>query len=187
MPPKDSKETLALDSATDVFTRYGYARTTMGDIAARAGMSRPALYLLFPDKQAAFDRVIGRMDRLKLEEIAAALPALDGLEERLLHACLSWGLHGAELAAAHPDAADLFDLRFASVRQVYANFQDLIAGLIAPALAEAGLDATADEMARAFVYGMRGLLATAADPADLRRLLTVQVKVLARALRDKRG
>lgn len=86
-----SKEELVLDSATDVFTRYGFARTTMGDIAAKAGISRPALYLLFPDKEAAFSRVIARMDERSLTEIAAALPALPTLEAKLLHACLAWG------------------------------------------------------------------------------------------------
>ena len=76
MSEKRSKELIAIESATDVFSRFGYARTTMGDIAAKAGMSRPALYLLFPDKQAAFDRVIAEMDRRTLGEIAAVLREL---------------------------------------------------------------------------------------------------------------
>ncbi len=83
----------------------------MGHIANRAGMSRPALYLLFPDKDAVFARVIARMDERKLREINAALPALTTLDDKLRRACLDWGLHGVELAAAHPDAADLFNLR----------------------------------------------------------------------------
>ena len=36
--------------ALDVFLRYGHARTTMADIAREAGISRPALYLMFPGK-----------------------------------------------------------------------------------------------------------------------------------------
>ncbi|WP_226583967.1 TetR/AcrR family transcriptional regulator [Acuticoccus sediminis] len=177
-----SKEQLALESATEVFTRYGFARTTMGDIAAKAGMSRPALYLVFPDKEAAFNRVIEHMDRRKLEEIAAELPALTGLEAKLLHACLGWGLDGIELAAVHPDAADLFDLRFAAVRDAYANFQAMVAELIAEAVGQADLDTTPAELARVVVYSMRGLREGASDPDDMRRMVVVLVRSLARAL-----
>ena len=83
-----------LASATDVFTRYGHARTTMADIAAGAGISRAALYLLFPDKDAIFDTVIRQMDEFKLGEIASAIAAIDGLGDKLRTACVDWGLHG---------------------------------------------------------------------------------------------
>ena len=177
-----SKEDRALAAAEDAFIRHGYARTTMGDIANKAGMSRPALYLLFSDKDAVFSRVIARLDDRKHAEIEAALAGLQGLEAKLSRACLDWGLHGFELAAVHPDAADLFDLRFLAVRQVYARFERLVAGLIAQAPATSDLGATADDVARALVYGMRGLRAGAVDIEGMRRLVTVQVSVFARAI-----
>src|SRR3954467_2820136 len=123
--PRVSKEELALEAATEVFSRYGYARTTMGDIAARAAISRPALYLLFPDKDAVFAAVIQRMDEQKHREIRRAIARLDGLHARLLHACKSWGSHGFDLIEAHPDSADLFDLRFHAYPRVYDDFQYL--------------------------------------------------------------
>lgn len=169
-------------SATDVFTRYGYARTTMADIAAKAGMSRPALYLLFPDKEAIFDSVIRRMDELKLAEIAEALAGMDDPGDRLLKACLDWGLHGIELAATHPDAADLFDLRFPAVRQVYANFEALVTGLLEAQASSSGIAASPTEMARALIYGMRGLRDVPPDGSDMRRLIAVQVLTLLRAI-----
>ena len=182
MSRKAAKAELALDGATEIFTRYGYARATMGDIAAKAGMSRPALYLLFPDKEAAFASVIERMDTRKLEEIAVALPAIEGLEQKLLHAALAWGLHGAEMAAAHPDASDLFDLRFPAVRQVYERFERFVAEQIRNAVERSGLSATPEELARTLVYGMRGLREAASSIGEMRRLVTVQVESLARAL-----
>lgn len=182
MADKRSKEDIAIESATDVFSRFGYARTTMGDIATKAGMSRPALYLLFPDKQAAFDRVIDVMDRQKLDAIAAALPKLEGLEAKLLHASVAWGLHGVELAAVHPDSADLFDLRFPAVQRVYANFQNLIADLIADAARRSGIGIKAAELARGFVYGLRGLREGATNVEDMRCMIAVHVKTFARAL-----
>lgn len=39
-----------LDAAFHAFARYGYRRTTMGDVAEAAGMSRPAVYLRVANK-----------------------------------------------------------------------------------------------------------------------------------------
>ena len=180
--PNMPKEDRTLAAAADVFTRYGYARTTMGDIARLAGISRPSLYLLFSDKDAVFARVIRRLDDLKHIQIETELRRLDGLEEKLLRACLDWGLHGVELAAAHPDAVDLFDLRFPAVQEVYARFEMLVAGLIAQAVAASSIKATPGELARSLVYGMRGLRATVTNVDDMRRLVTVQVMVLVQAI-----
>ena len=48
------KKSRILAAARDVFIRYGYKRVTMGDIAKAAGMSRPALYLVFQCKPEIF-------------------------------------------------------------------------------------------------------------------------------------
>src|SRR3982074_3196203 len=97
-----SKHQRVVERATEVFCRYGFARTTMGDIAERCEISRPALYLLFPDKEAIFTAVVERMDQDKLASIRAEVAHLKDLRGKLLHACLSWGCHGVDLAAAHP-------------------------------------------------------------------------------------
>ncbi len=143
----------------------------MGDIAGKAGVSRPALYLLFPDKDASFVRVIAPMDDRTQREIGDALAGLPTLGDKLLRAGLDWGLHGVALTAAHPDAADLFDLRFPAVRQVYANVEARVAELIAGPVADSGIAATATELAHMLVYGMRGLREGAADLDQRRRLI----------------
>ncbi|WP_314950420.1 helix-turn-helix domain-containing protein [Bradyrhizobium cosmicum] len=177
-----SKEELATAAATEVFSRYGYARTTMGDIAAQAGISRPALYLLFPDKDAVFAAVIWRMDAQKHRDIRAAIARLDGLDAKLLHACKSWGTHGFDLIEAHPDAADLFDLGFPAVRKVYDNFQVLVADLIRDQVQAAGIAEDPEVLARCLVFGMRGLRETARSGKEMRRLITVQVGMLVRSI-----
>ena len=179
---RTAKERRILESAGEVFARYGFARATMGDIAAMAGMSRPALYLAFPDKTAIFSRVIEAMDERKLREIDAALGDLDTLEDKLLRACLDWGMHGVEMAAAHPDASDLFDLRFPAVRRVYANFEALVVTLITDPVAHSSVGESPTDLARALVYGMRGLREASTSVGEVRRLLEVQVRTLVRAI-----
>jgi len=180
--PKVSKKERALEAATDVFSCYGYARTTMGDIAAQAAMSRPALYVFFSDKDAVFAAVIQRMDEQKRREIHAAIARLDGLHAKLLHACKSWGAHGFDLAEAHPDAADLFDLRFPAVRKVYDNLQSLVADLIRDQVQSAGIADKPEALARCLVFGMRGLRETARNGKDMRGLIAVQIATLVRSI-----
>jgi AcrR family transcriptional regulator len=178
----EAKGRNALESATSVFSRYGYARTTMGDIASAAGISRPALYLLFPDKQSIFDAAIHHMDEQKHAGIRAGLDKMENLRSKLLYACQSWGSHGVDLSESHPDAADLFDLRHPAVRRVYTRFENLIADLIEARVAASGIGASSAELARALVFGMRGLRDTATNGEEMRRLIAVQVETLFRAI-----
>jgi AcrR family transcriptional regulator len=180
--PLGTKRQRVIVSATEVFCRYGFARTTMGDIAERCGISRPALYLLFPDKEAIFTAVIEHMDREKLAGIRAELERLKGLRARLLHACLSWGCHGIDLAAAHPDAADLFDLRVPAVQQVYRSFQAFIVELISEHVRIARSKFSAEQAARVLTFSMRGLRETATNSRDMQNLITSLVDIFVRAI-----
>ena len=119
-----------VEAATGVFLRYGYARTTMADIAQAAGLSRPTLYLTFPDKEGVFQAVIETMVATKLATIHNGLSKQLSLDAKLRFACESWGAEGFELVRANPDAKDAFDLSFARVRQGYAAFEELLAELL---------------------------------------------------------
>ena len=182
MAAPNSKHQRVVERATEVFSRYGFARTTMGDIAETCAISRPALYLLFPDKEAIFTAVVEEMDRRKHASIRAEMERKKDLRAKLLHACLSWGCHGIDLAAAHPDAADLFDLSFPVVQQVYRHFQSLVAELISEHVRATRLSMTAEQAARALVFSLRGLKEAAADRRDMQRLITSLVDIFVRAI-----
>ncbi|MFP5077877.1 TetR/AcrR family transcriptional regulator [Rhizobium sp. YIM 134829] len=186
MASRSDKEQAALAAAERVFTRYGFVRTTMGDIAAEAAMSRPALYLLFADKEAIFAAVIAQMDQRAIADIRTQIALLPSRRERLHQACGDWGSHGVALAAAYPDSADLFDLRFAAVRQAYAHFQALLVEILGDTDATA-LSSPPDEIARSLTYGMRGLRETARDVDEMRRLIRLHVDAYAWALDAKVG
>src|SRR5260221_11231478 len=102
-----SKHQRVVERATGVFCRYGFARTTMGDIAERCEISRPALYLLFPDKEAIFTAEVEGMDKEKMSRIRAAGADLKEPRGKLLLASLSSGLPVALFAEGHPQAAVL--------------------------------------------------------------------------------
>ncbi len=60
-PVEDDKQTRILDAALAKFTAYGFARTSMADIAEAAAMSRPALYQHYGNKEEIFRAMLGRI------------------------------------------------------------------------------------------------------------------------------
>jgi len=74
-------------AAKTCFLRFGYAKTSLDDIATEAGLSRPLLYRKFADKEAIFSAVY---DAVFLRVFEAAAPIATGLgtaEAKLLRMC----------------------------------------------------------------------------------------------------
>ena len=49
-----------LQSAASLFSRWGFDKTSVDDIAREAGISKGAIYLEFPNKDALFKAVVHR-------------------------------------------------------------------------------------------------------------------------------
>lgn len=171
-----------ITAAVAVFLRYGYARTTMADLATAAGLSRPTLYQLFPDKDEIFTAVIRRLNRQMLDRFRSALPKLQTTDKRVQYCCEEWGAHGVEIMEKHADAKDLFDLAFPVVREMNELFVDFVAELLPEPAARSALNATPREIARNLVYSFRGLKEGAKDSAHLRRTIRLQVALVLSAL-----
>lgn len=62
-----------IDAALECFLQYGFAKTSLDDIAKRAGLSRPLLYLLFKNKEELF---VAALRLLYQAEIDNARPVL---------------------------------------------------------------------------------------------------------------
>lgn len=60
MADSDSTQDEILAAAAAVIIRLGYDKTTMGDIAEEASLSRRTLYLYFPGKEALFEELLYR-------------------------------------------------------------------------------------------------------------------------------
>jgi AcrR family transcriptional regulator len=172
-------------AAIGVFLRYGYARTTMRDIAQAAGLTRPTLYLTFPDKERIFTAVVEKMIDDKLTEIRGGLQRQKTLETRLRFACSAWAAEGYELVQAHPDAADMFDLGFKSVCAGYDQFGELLAEILDEPLGRSSFELSARDAARTIVFAMRGFKDVATSGAEMRRLIEVHVKLVAGAIEPK--
>ena len=62
----DTRERI-MEAALRLFARNGYPGTSMSDIAAQLGITKPALYKHYAAKQKILDRIVERMDELDRE------------------------------------------------------------------------------------------------------------------------
>jgi AcrR family transcriptional regulator len=171
-----------IDAAVGVFLRYGYARTTMADIARAAGITRPTLYATFPDKERVFMAVVEKMIDDKLTEISDGLSLHPDFEGKLRYACDAWAVGGYELVQAHPDAADMFDLGFKSVCAGYERFTALLAEILDVPLKQSNFALSSMDIARTIVSAMVGFKKIASSAIELRGLIEAQTKLVASAI-----
>ncbi|WP_370290384.1 TetR/AcrR family transcriptional regulator [Nocardioides sp.] len=82
---RGEREEQILAVAGAVFGEQGYAATSVADIAARAGISKPLIYNYFGSKDGLFERVVGEAAALIVTEIerSARLGAV-GVERGLV-------------------------------------------------------------------------------------------------------
>jgi TetR/AcrR family transcriptional regulator len=96
-------QSLILDAALDVFSTYGFRGTTVDQIAAKCGLSKPNLLYYFRRKEDIYTAVLERTLTLWLEPLQALDGDGDPIEEltRYIHAKL-------DLTFARPEASKLF-------------------------------------------------------------------------------
>ncbi|MGV6850019.1 MAG: TetR/AcrR family transcriptional regulator, partial [Marinibacterium sp.] len=105
----DSKQKAILNAAWDAFAAYGFRKTSMDDIAHGAGMSRPALYLRYRNKEDILRSLVqGYYDRAA-SDVAAALAGTGPVADRLNRAFLAQGGPLAEVMLTSPHGMELMD------------------------------------------------------------------------------
>lgn len=171
-----------IDAAVHVFLRYGYARTTMVDIARAVGLTRPTLYATFPDKESIFSAVVETMVADKMAEIRGGLPRHKSLEAKLRFACDAWAADGYDLVEAHPDAADMFDIGFKSACEGYDNFVELLSEIIEEPLRRSQRKIAAQQIARTIVFAMKGYKDMATSGDEVRGMIRIHTTLMAAAI-----
>jgi AcrR family transcriptional regulator len=161
----DERRQRIVAAATQAFSRHGYRRCTMGDIALAAGCSRPALYLHFADKEAVFRALAAVLLADAAAAAAAAWPAGLAVAEGLAAAVLAKDLPLFRLIRSSPHADEIMaeskrlctDLHDASAAQ--------FASLLEARLAAAGFGDAAG-MARLVVNAAAGIKSAGLDERD---------------------
>jgi AcrR family transcriptional regulator len=183
-----------LAAAFTCFSRYGYKRVSLEQIAQETGISRAALYLHFRNKEDLFRALARRLleEAHAAAEAAAASPA--PIAERL-QAILDAKFGGIfERVWNSPHAAEILDENGKQCGDVLLDFRKrflrVLRGVLAEAeatgeidLAAAGLGA--GEAAELLVDCVKGLEAAGASPPGFRRRLARLVRVFIAGLGER--
>ncbi|MFF1294663.1 MULTISPECIES: TetR/AcrR family transcriptional regulator [unclassified Streptomyces] len=136
--PREERAGDLLAAATELFLSKGYAKTTMADISAAAGVARGNVYWYFDSKDdifaAVMDRMLGREIRTLSAEQAGADPLsrlVRGLSDMRYSRPLHQAMHDR---LPHSEA----------VRAAHNTFLGWIVGLVDEVIAEHGLDGDPD-------------------------------------------
>jgi AcrR family transcriptional regulator len=187
MPAKSTEEIVA--AATRVFLRYGFRRTTMGDLADAAQMSRPALYLVFPSKEAVFTAVMTSLLHQTLAEIRVGMERLGTAKEKLTLAFELWSVRPFEQMLSSPDARDLYESSYAFATEVMIRSTNEFVGMVADVLdplvrRQAKLRLSAAQQARVLVSALPGFKAVAKTTDELRDLIGGMLAISRASLDD---
>ena len=180
-----AKREAVYDAASVVFAQYGFRRTTMNDIAKSAGISRPALYLMFKNKEDLFQGLAAhRLD----QAIDGALSVLYGSGEvaaRFLESLLVFEQIFYEPIADSPDGTELMDTSLSLASEIMtknlARFHTALARSLSEAEASGQITFTRTPMKpKAFVE----LLFTALNGVKKRAQNTSEFRKLVRQLTE---
>jgi AcrR family transcriptional regulator len=182
-----SRRTAILDAAMRVFSRYGFKKTSMDDLARAAGLSRQGLYLHFATKEALFkEAVVYTIEAMR----GAARSALAGeklsVEERLLGAFEAVHAHAiGQAGAAHVN--ELLDAAAALVGPVVDELEQELASEIVRLLRVSGVAArwkdagvSAKDLASTLYSTSLGLKHSLTSPAAYRDRMRVAVQIACR-------
>lgn len=72
-----------IDAADEYFSRFGYAKTTVADLARAIGFSKAYIYKFFDSKQAIGEAICARCLAAHMQMVTAAVEAASGPHERI--------------------------------------------------------------------------------------------------------
>lgn len=172
-----------IEAATSVFLRYGFRKTTMGDLAQAAGLSRPALYLRYCNKEQVFEAVLGTVASRILGEIRAGLSHHGTALEKLRFAFDRWAVQPFRMMQGSPEAKDLMDcaLSFAgeAVARNQGEFEEILVSILESIEPPGGADGpTRAQTAHLLAVSVHGFKTAARDEAELQSMIDAMLKLV---------
>lgn len=160
-------------AAHECFARYGYAKTTVADLAKEIGFSKAYIYRFFDSKQAIGEAICGSRLEQIVTETRAAIEAGDSATDRLRRMFKSLTARSVDLFFHD---RKIYDITAHSAAEQWGSaqaYKDTIRGILAEII-RSGRDSgeferktPLDETCRAILYAMMPFI----DPLHLERNL----------------
>lgn len=190
--PEDARRRKLLEHALGVFTRFGYRKTSMDEVARAADVSRQGLYLHFSTKEDLFRATVQFFLETSLEAAEEALADTSMLlEGRLVAAFDAWT--GRHVGMLGPGASDLGEATSSLVGPMIADHEGRFVEAVAKAMRGSGLVAaykpaglTARQLADTLYATSRGLKYTCASREAFVTAITIAVRAMCVPLKEAR-
>ena len=149
----------------------------MNDIAEAAGISRPALYLVFESKEDIFKGVYEHWVKGTLNEIEARIGQLKTPEEKLRTAFELWTVLPFERMRTSSEVAELLESTFGfaqdAVNQGYRSFEKILLQVLKsnPKFKSTKSKVSAEKTAHVLSGAVRGFKIIAKDISEIRSLI----------------
>lgn len=133
-----------LEAAVSVFSRYGFRRASVDDVAREAGVAKGTIYLYHESKEAMF-RAVGQAVADRLLQGAAAARAAEGTAaERLRLVLEAKFLYLYDVVTRSPHAAELLDSKGRLLADLFETvdrkYQAHVAAVLADGVASGEID-----------------------------------------------
>jgi len=183
----DPRAAAILQAAFQTFFHYGVKRATMDDIARAAGMSRPALYLVYKNKTDIFRACVIAMTEELRGKLDAIANSTGSAEARIVQVVRVGIVEPHETIGASAHADELFALKSEVGADLFRDWMKLIEAAIAEILAQeasagrvtleaAGVDAA--EIAALITDGAEGFKLRMTSAEELARRLETFVRLM---------
>ena len=134
-------------AAVEVFAERGYDATTLGEIAAAAGVARSVLYDHFPDKRRLYLHVLGAESNAMLAQVADGITGAGDGRDRMRATIAAYLAYARDQPAGRRLLVDPVPSGDTELDQVIRGYRDartqVVTTLLAPDLARAGITGAA--------------------------------------------
>lgn len=165
----DPRQLAILTAAWESFATYGYRKTSMDDIASKAGMSRPALYLHYKNKENIYRNLVSIYYAIAQAAVHEALAADGSVPEKLAAAFVAQGGERMEDMLNSPHGMELVDLTKTAAGDVVekgeADLADVYAAWLERehAAGRVALPGDAASLAKTMMSALKGLKTVQTD------------------------
>jgi AcrR family transcriptional regulator len=181
-----AREAAILEAGFRAFTRYGFGRTTMDDIAREAGISRPALYLHFRNKRDIYRAFAARMTQGMTDGLARLLAAEGAPRAVLLDAFEEAMVKPMDAFAATGHGHELLDMKNELAADIMATMRAAEHAALCAFFIRHGRDAaSAANMADMMIDALEGAKARMRDTAEFRTNLAAIVALVSEWLEKR--
>ncbi len=190
-PKPHNRRDAILHASWQVFSAYGFRRTSMQDIADAVGISRPALYLEFANKTDIFRALATFKFEQNIVEVKAIFAGDLNFDEKLLKTLTMSFSEFYKTLEDTPHGEELLSIKTELAGDIYLDWLDDIKAAISDGInneynkggvdiANAGLDAA--ELSAIIVNTMHGSKSRQTDESELRARAESVVKLVMSSL-----